>query len=267
MSRASDRIAAVRSAWRVQRRVLGALLLREILTRYGRHNIGFAWLFIEPMVFTLGVTALWSVIHAGEGSSLPIVAFALTGYSTVLLWRNMPSRCITAIEPNQTLLYHRHVKVIDFYIARIALEAIGATVSFVLLALFFAYIGWLEPPENTLKVIWGWIMLFWFGAGLALLVGALAYRNEIVDRIWHPLAYLTFPLSGAAFLVDALPPRARDLLLWVPMVNAVEYLREGYFGSVIRAHHDMAYMAAFNAGLLLVALAQVRKVARRVIPT
>jgi ABC-type polysaccharide/polyol phosphate export permease len=34
--------------------VLGALLIRELLTRYGRHNIGFLWLFVEPMIFTLG---------------------------------------------------------------------------------------------------------------------------------------------------------------------------------------------------------------------
>ena len=41
----------------VQWRILGALLIREMLTRYGRHNIGFLWLFVEPMIFTLGVTA------------------------------------------------------------------------------------------------------------------------------------------------------------------------------------------------------------------
>ena len=41
-------------AWRVERRVIWALMLREMMTRYGRHNIGFLWLFAEPMLFTLG---------------------------------------------------------------------------------------------------------------------------------------------------------------------------------------------------------------------
>ena len=62
---------------RVQKRILGALLVREILTRYGRHNIGFLWLFVEPMIFTLGVTALWTATKSVHGSDLPIVAFAL----------------------------------------------------------------------------------------------------------------------------------------------------------------------------------------------
>lgn len=37
----------------IQRRVIGALLMREIITRYGRNNIGFLWLFVEPLLMTL----------------------------------------------------------------------------------------------------------------------------------------------------------------------------------------------------------------------
>ena len=100
-------------SWKIQRRVVWALTLREILTRYGRHNIGFLWLFAEPMLFTLGVTAIWTATKSVHGSDLPIVAFAITGYSSVLLWRNMPGRCIGAIAPNLSLLYHRNVRPID----------------------------------------------------------------------------------------------------------------------------------------------------------
>jgi ABC-2 type transport system permease protein/capsular polysaccharide transport system permease protein len=91
-------------AWRVERRVIWALVLREMMTRYGRHNIGFLWVFCEPMLFTLGVTALWTATRSFHGTNLPIVAFAITGYSSVLLWRNMPGRCIGALETKHTLL-------------------------------------------------------------------------------------------------------------------------------------------------------------------
>lgn len=258
---------SLRQSWAIQRRVVGALLMREILTRYGRHNIGFLWLFVEPMLFTLGVTALWTFVRAGHGSSLPIVAFALTGYSSVLLWRNMPARCISAIEPNLSLLYHRYVKLIDVYYARLTLEAMGATISFVVLALLFISIEWLEPPEDFLKVIAGWAMLAWFGSALAIFLGSLAYDNELVEKIWHPASYLLFPLSGAGFLVDALPKSAQDFLLYIPMVHGVELLREGYFGSAIRAHYDMIYMAEVSAILTLVGLVRVRALGRRVVPS
>ena len=253
-------------SWAIQRRVIGALLMREILTRYGRHNIGFLWLFVEPMMFTLGVTALWTFSKATHGSSLPIVAFALTGYSSVLLWRNMPGRCISAIEPNLSLLYHRYVKIIDVYFARLTLEVMGATISFVVLSLFFISIEWLEPPEDVLKIFAAWVMLAWFGGALAIFLGSLAYDSELIDKIWHPASYLLFPLSGAAFLVDALPQAARQFVLYIPMVHGVELLREGYFGSVINAHYNIGYLVGWSAALTLLGLARVRALGKRVIP-
>ncbi len=259
-------LSSFAQSWGIQRRVVGALLMREVLTRFGRHNIGFLWLFVEPMLFTLGVTALWTAAGLNHGSTLPIVGFALTGYSSVLLWRNMPSRCIGSIEPNLSLLYHRNVKVMDVMLARLLLEGGGATISFTILSILFISIGWLEPPEDLLKVIGGWIMLAWFGMSLALFLASLAEKNEIVDKLWHPASYLLFPLSGAAFLVDSLPQTVQEYALWLPMVNGVEYLREGYFGTLIVAHHDMPYMIVFNALMSVAALSLLRNVAREVVP-
>ena len=45
MATAADR-SSLRKSGGVQLRVLGALLIREMLTRYGRHNIGFLWLLL-----------------------------------------------------------------------------------------------------------------------------------------------------------------------------------------------------------------------------
>ncbi|KXU29591.1 sugar ABC transporter permease [Sphingobium sp. 22B] len=260
------RFSELKTSWLIQRRVIGALLLREVLTRYGRHNIGFLWLFAEPMIFTLGVTTLWTVTKATHGSSLPIVAFAITGYSSVLLWRNMPGRCIGAIQPNLSLLFHRQVRVEDIFFSRLLLEAMGATSSFMGLSIMFIAIGWLKPPEDVAKVIEGWFMLAWFGAALAILLGALAEQSELVDKFWHPFSYLLFPLSGAAFLVDSWPVEAQKYILYLPMVHGVEFVRDGFFGSEIRAHYDVGYMATFSAILTVLGFAQMRKISRTVIP-
>ena len=240
--------------------------MREILTRFGRHNIGFLWVFVEPMIFTIGVTTLWTVTKAIHNSSLPIAAFAITGYSSVLLWRNMPARCIGAILPNLALMYHRNVKVIDVFLSRLIIEAAGATTSFILLSLLFYSIGWINLPEDLLKVIGGWLALGWFGAALALLFGSLSETSELVEKIWHPMAYLTFPLSGAAFQVDALPEAMRNFMLYIPMVNCVEFIREGYFGSQVVAHHDMNYVIWVCAVLTLVALTQAQRISKLVVP-
>jgi capsular polysaccharide transport system permease protein len=249
----------------IQFRVLHALMMRELITRYGRDNLGVLWLVGEPMIFTLGVTTLWTaagLAHGGTG--MPIVAFAVTGYSSVLMWRNAATQCSGGIEQNKPLLFHRGVLIIDVFLTRIALEIIGATSSFIALSFLFIFIGWMPVPDNVLVVMAGWFMLAWFGASLALLIGAGTAYSPIVYRLWHPTAYLLFPMSGAAFMVEWLPTKLQQLVLFLPMVHGVELLRQGYFGSVVRTHHDIGYMAECCLILMLCGLYVVREASRRV---
>ncbi|WP_107312480.1 ABC transporter permease [Burkholderia metallica] len=250
----------------IQTRVVSALLMREILTRFGRHNIGFLWIFFEPMMFTVGVLALWTLTKATHGSTLPITAFAITGYSPVLLWRNCANRCALAILPNQALLYHRNVRVIDFFFARLLLEISGATMSFTFLSVLFITAGMMKPPEDLTMIIGAWFHLAVFGTGLALIIGALSERSEAVDRIWHTIAYLMFPLSGSIFMVSWLPEKFQKAVLLLPMVHGTEMLRGGYFGSLVKPHYSIPYMVFSDMILLLIGLYFVRDASMRVEP-
>jgi capsular polysaccharide transport system permease protein len=251
-------------ALRVQWRVVHALLLREVITRFGRRNLGVLWLIAEPMVFTVGVALLWSAAGLGERSGLPIFAFAVTGYTSVLMWRNTVGRCNYAILQNLSLLYHRNVKVIDLLWTRIILEVAGATGSFLILTTGLVWLEKTPLPEDPLKVIAGLALLAWFSAGLGLVIGAAASLSELVDRVWHPAAYILLPLSGAAFMVDWLPPAAQEVVMLLPMVHCLELLREGYFGRFVVTHHDIPYVIVFCMLLTLVGLFLTRVASRRV---
>ena len=240
--------------------------MREILTRYGRHNIGFLWLFAEPMMFTLGITALWTLTKQSHGSSLSIVSFSLTGYSSVLVWRNSANRCTKAIEANLALMYHRNVRPLDIFAARIFLEIIGVTVSFVLLTAAFVFVEWIEPPRDIVTVIQGWGLLAVFGVAVGLIVGAMSEMSEIAERVWHTLTYLTFPLSGAVFMLEWLPRGIRAFVQYFPMVHGAEAIRHGFYGDAVRTHEDLVYLALCDAMLLTIGLAMVKSVGRAVEP-
>ena len=243
----------------IQTRVIGALVMREIITRYGRHNIGFMWVFVEPMMFTSGVVAIWSFVHS-HTTRLPLIPFVVTGYSTVLLWRNTISRCGNAIEPNRALLHHRNVRVVDLFTARLLLEIAGASISFMTLATLLTLTGLMPPPDDILKMIIAWLLLAWFSMAFGMVVGSLSAVFEPTDRIWHVFSYLFLPLSGAFFLVDWLPERMQNLALLVPSVDCTELLREGFFGRVIHAHYDLCYLVVVNLCLTFIALAGVGSV-------
>ncbi len=258
---------SIRRSALIQLRVIHALILREVITRYGRHNIGFLWLFLEPMLFTCGVATLWTMMKMMHGSSLPIVAFALTGYSSILLWRNCSNRCVKAIEPNLCLMYHRNVTALDVLVARNLLEIAGASVSLTVLSLGFLGLGWISPPSNLLLVIQGWILLGWFSLVLGILVGALSEVSEMLDRVWHIITYLLIPLSGAGYLVDWLPQSMQRIVLALPMVHGVEMIRSGYFGGLMCAHFDASYFSVVNLILTFFALGSIRQVHKHLQPS
>ncbi|MCB8828247.1 hypothetical protein LJD47_24875, partial [Escherichia coli] len=81
---------------RAQRRVLGALIMREMITRYGRENIGFLWLILEPMILTCGVMLMWTLMRH-EAHGLTVTAFVLSGYMPLTLWRHVSSYMVSCI--------------------------------------------------------------------------------------------------------------------------------------------------------------------------
>ena len=239
--------------------------MREVITRFGRHNIGFMWLFLEPMIFTGFIAILWSFMRYGS-SPVPIFPVAIAGYSSVLLWRNMSSKCLHAIEPNLSLMYHRQVKIIDILMSRIALEAIGATVSFMVLSTLGITLGLMELPQDLFQILAGWLMLCWFGAALALLLATVAGQNPLMERIWQPVSYVLFPLSGAAFMVEWLPKSFQEAVLVLPMVHGLEMLRDGYFGNTVKTHYDISYMAGICLLLTALGVARERVIGKHITP-
>lgn len=248
----------------IQGRIIYAILMREIITRYGRHNIGFAWMFAEPMMFTLGIVVIWSFTHdLGREHHISIASFAITGYSTILVWRNTISRCVDSVEPNKSLLFHRNVRVIDVFMARVLLELGGITLSAIMIFLGFILTGLIDPPSDLLKMLEGWGLLCWYSTAMAMLIGGLNEYSDLVDKIWHPLAYFQLPLSGAFIMASWLPPEYRKIVMIFPVPNTVELFRDGYYGNSVKAIYDVNYVLVICTILTLLALYVVRGVSHR----
>ena len=248
----------------IQSRVIGALLMREILTRYGRYNIGVLWLICEPLLFTLAISVLWYVGKVGSFTLIPIIAFAITGFSSASVWRDCVVRCSHAIEPNQGLLYHRNVKVLDIFISRVLLELVGTTASLAALTVFFAAIGAMQWPQDIFLVVSGWLLLCWSGFALACIVGIFSERSKFFNTIVRPVTFLLYHASGTIFMADWLPPGLQDALLCVPMLHGTEMVRHGYFGSIVPTHENPLYLIVANLLLTLFGLALVRASGRKV---
>ena len=142
-----------RQSLAIQGRVINALLMREIITRYGRKNLGFLWLFVEPLLLTFFIVMMWKFLRADKVSTLNIIAFVMTGYPMAMMWRNASNRAIGSISANLSLLYHRNVRVLDTIFTRVLLEVAGASIAQILFMAVLVVIGWIPAPQDVLYML------------------------------------------------------------------------------------------------------------------
>ncbi len=231
------------------------------MTRYGRHNIGFFWVFGEPAIFCIGVIILRH-LKREDTQGLPLTEFVLTGYSTVLLWRNCGNKCCNAITPNLSLLYHRNVRAVDCLLSRIILEISGCAMAFLMLVVVLITAGLIRTPDSWTLLVAGYLMNAWFAMSVGIWVCACSELSEVFERIWHPITYFMLPISGLFFMVQWLPYRWQKVLELVPMVAGCEMLRDGYFGKEIHCHYSVGYLSCWCLGLTFIGLALLKVFAR-----
>jgi capsular polysaccharide transport system permease protein len=249
---------------RIQADVIGALIMRELHTRFGRENIGYLWIFAEPMLLAVAVGAFHARQAVPIAGGIRSIPFAIAGYTLFILFRSMVSRAETLLEANRPLLNHRRVTILDMLIARALLEVASTIMVLTLLLSATWLLDYFDGPADLLQIGMAVGLLAWFSFALSMIVTTLSHESPIAGRLIHPMLYLSMPLSGAFFAMVWLPEGLRDILVWVPTVPMFELLRQGMFAGYPATYAGLAYPIAICGVLTLIGLAGLRMLRARV---
>jgi len=260
----ADNIHSAPQAARRHLRIIWALLLRELATRYGRGNIGFLWVIAEPLLFCAGVVVMWSVIKPPFEHGLKLVPFVITGYMPIIMVRHMINQSLNCVRANGGLLYHRQVAILHLFTARLILEFLGVSLAFAVVVVGLWIAGVMPLPEDPLLLYQGWLTLAWLSAALAALLGAIAQIVEVLERFIALFTYVLVPLSGTFFMAGWVAEPYRSQLLWLPFIHPVEMIRSGFFGPGTPAYFNLGYVCLWAGALTLLALLVLRFVRARV---
>jgi ABC-type polysaccharide/polyol phosphate export permease len=234
--------------------IIWALLMREISTRYGRDNIGYVWLIAEPMLFGTGVSILYSYIRSPFENGIPVVAFTLTGYMPMILFRQGVNYSMNSTRVNNGLLYHRQITPLHLFISRFFTEFCGVSLAYMVEAFFAHMLGLLPVPKDMLLLVGGWLLLALQACGVAMFMNATSEVFDVVERFIPLLTYLFIPISGFMFMVATLPPKLQRAAEYIPFVHCFEMMRSGYFGEFLPVHYSIPYALAWGVGFVLLGL-------------
>jgi len=241
-----------------QARVTGALVLREMRVRFGRSQIGYLWAIAEPTAYIFLLSALFEFAgrHPPVGNNMAI--FFATGILPFTLFRNLGNQLAGAFNANRALMTYPIVQPVDTILARTALEI--ATILFIMLiVLSVLVLGTGAPlPNNLVRMgeALGLLSLFGFGVGLfnAVLIDRVASWQNTFRIIMMPMLFV----SGVFYSLESVPPGAREILAWNPVIHGVELFRSGYYTNFRATGLEPEYLLYCGLVVTLVALAAER---------
>ena len=209
---------------------------------------------------------MWKFFKVNNISTLNIVAFTITGYPMMMMWRNASTRAIGSISANMSLLSHRNVRVLDTIFARMLLEIAGATIAQIAIMSVLIAVRWIEMPADIFYMLLAWLLMAMFAIGLGLIICSVAFHFEPFGKVWGTISFVMMPLSGVFFFVHNLPQQLQHYVLMLPMVHGTEMFRAGYFGNSVTTYGNTWFILLCNLVLLLLGLAMVTKFSKGVEP-
>jgi capsular polysaccharide transport system permease protein len=254
----------MRIALATQLRVIGALILRETRTRFGRSQLGYLWAIAEPLAYVVFLSLVFVAVgrHAPFGDDVAL--FFATGILPFMLFNKLTGALGAAFNANEALLTYPIVKPIDTLLARAALEIATAAMVMILMFAGLMYAHGVAAPAR-IDILAAAIL------GLSLLGFGLGATNAVIARLfpsWREIyGVISRPLiivCAVFFPLESLPAAARDAVAMIPMAHGVELFRTGYFDGYRSSALSVEYL--FVAGLVLTLVGLAGERALRVRP-
>ncbi|UDL93229.1 ABC transporter permease [Lichenihabitans sp. PAMC28606] len=264
ISEPAHTLANLRHGLAVQRRVMVALMIRQLMTKYGRSNIGFLWLVLEPMILCCGVLVVRSFISDAEEGGLPLISLLVTGYIPLTLYRHITSAGTFFLRRNGSMLYHRDITLFDCVFALFLLELGGCTIAFVVVYWSLLNLNLIGPIYDLGLMASGWLLMALLASSLMIAIAVLTEYYEAAERFIQPFQYLFLPICGFFYMVEWLPDYVQNLAWYVPTVHCYEMIRGGLFGPIVETHYAPWYPVVWSIGLLAWALPMVDKARDRI---
>ena len=242
----------------IQSRVVGAIMMRELHTRFGRNNVGYLWLVLEPLLLAGGVSSFHFFAGGSAPFGFPPGPFYAVGYVTYIIFRNNVNRATGLVESNKPLLFHKNVTLLDLNIARILLEVVASAGSMAVLLSLLFLLGLGSVPERPWLIVAALGLMGWLSFALGMFVAGATEFTPIVERIVHPLTYLLIPFSGVFTVMDELPRTFASIDALFPFPHIADLARMGLKADFNSSYLNLPYVVTFNAVTTVLGLVMLR---------
>lgn len=228
-------------------------------TRYGRTPGGYIWAILEPLAAILFLSVGFSLIIRAPSLGTSFLLFYATGYLPFNLYQSLSNTIARALLFSKPLLKYPAVTWVDAILARFILNSLtGILITFLLIGGILAVVDSRAALDMgpVLEAL-GLAMLL--GLGVGTLNSVLTGLYPLWEIAWSIITRPLFIASGVLFLFEDLPPAARDLLWYNPLIHIIGLMRAGVYPTYTAAYVSITYVLLISMVLLVLGLLLMRR--------
>jgi capsular polysaccharide transport system permease protein len=259
-SLATPRATGARSRVTLQRlRVLFALVVREMSTKFGRSWGGYLWAIAEPLGGILLLTFAFGLTFHKPPLGTNFALFYATGIIPFMLFSTVHASVSQAINTNRGLLTYPVVQPLDAVFAKFVTSFLTLFVVGVLL--YTAIILYYQLPVvlDLGAIFSGFLLMGMLGLGLGTLNCVLFGFFPTWRNIWGVLNRPLYLISGIFFTFNSAPPAMQAVLWYNPLSQIIGEMRAGFYGSYRADYVSYPYVVGIGLTLFVIGAYLLRR--------
>ncbi|QPM90954.1 ABC transporter permease [Pseudooceanicola algae] len=246
-------------------RTIGALILREMATSYGRSPGGYLWAIAEPVAGIALLTAVFSVGFRAPALGVSFPLFYASGMLPFLLFTHLSGRIAQSIDFSRPLLAYPAVTWLDAIIARFLLNLItqlmvGQLIFGGILLLFQT-----RAIVDLGAILQAYALAGFLGLGVGVMNCLLQGLFPVWIHAWSIFMRPMFLISTIFFTFESVPQPWRDMLWYNPAVHFIGILRRGFYPGYDAAFASPTYVMGVSLGLLALGMLFLSRLHRRIL--
>jgi capsular polysaccharide transport system permease protein len=234
---------------RVQLRVIRALVLRDMRSRFGRGPASYAVTISLPLVHLISLMLIPLVVDRISPLGTDYALFAATGVLPYILCLYPSRLMMLSLVDSAPLLSFPIIKPLDVIFARAFLEAV---IAFTVMFFFIIFLNAIDVevwPRNVAAATGAIFSTLYLGLSLGF-VSTIIFK---ITRAWMfvyiAILILMYLTSGAFFPIWTLPAEYREVLWYNPLLHCVEWLRVAYYEGYASVMLNREYLIGYATGL------------------
>lgn len=235
-------------------RSIGALMLREMATTYGKSPGGYIWAILEPVAGIAVLTYAFSFLFAKPPLGTSFELFYATGTLPFFMFTTITNRVSTALLFSKPLLAYPAVTYVDALIARFLVNLFTELFVFYIVMVGILALYDTRAVVDVPHIALSLTLTALFGLGVGTMNAYLFLRWHVWHVVWSIISRPLFIISGAFFMFDRLPAMLKEWLWFNPLIQIVGVMRRGFYPTYDDQYVSILYVIGVSLALILAGL-------------